>query len=106
MGLRDRRLKLSRVLHELFDHPDNIYFDPPESKKLDFPAIVYTRKTTDTVNADNRKYIIYDRFQITYIHKDKDDEMVEKILNLPRCLHDDEFQTNDMYHDVFTIYVQ
>lgn len=106
MGLRDRRLKLSQSLHALFDHPDNIYFDPPESKKLDFPAIVYTRSTVDTINADNRKYLIYDRYQITYIHKDKDDETVEKILNLPRCEHDQEFQQNDMYHDVFTIYVQ
>ena len=106
MGLRDRRHKLSLKLHELFDYPEHIYFDPPESKKLAFPAIVYTRAAVDTINADNCKYLVYDRYQITYIHKDKDDETVEKILDLPRCEHDREFTQNDMYHDVFTIYVQ
>lgn len=106
MGLRDRRLKLSNWLHGLFDHPDNIYFDPPESKKLDFPAIVYIRDAIDTVNADNRKYLIYDRYRITFIHKDRDNDTVDKILDLPRCEHDREFKQNDMYHDVFTIYIQ
>lgn len=106
MGPRDRRLKLSRSLHEIFDHPDNIYFDPPESKKLDFPAIIYIRRRVNTVRADNTSYLIYDRYQLTYIHKDKDSEFIEKLLKLPNCAHDDEFKKNDMYHDVFTIYIQ
>lgn len=106
MDLKDRRLKLSHKLHEIFDHPDNIYFDPPESKKLSFPAIVYFRRRVDTVRADNKSYMLYDRYQITFIHKDGDNGFIEKLLELPYCTHDDEFKKNDMYHDVFTIYIQ
>lgn len=103
MGILDRRAKLSEKLHEICE---NVYFEPPESQKLVFPAIVYNRMAVNTVRADNKLYLTYDRYQVTYIHKKADDTTVERILELPMTEEDREFKQNDMYHNVFTVYVQ
>ena len=105
MTRKDRRAKLSAKLHEMFPTGVSIEFEPPESKKLTYPALLYYRMRTNTVKADNRKYMVYDRYQITYIHKERDDENVDKILELPYCEHDNEFTKNDMHHDIFTIFI-
>lgn len=105
MGVADRRLKASRILHEVFGKATQVYYDPPESKKMVYPAIVYVRKKVDTTNADNNKFIIYDRYQVTYIHKDKDDPMIDKFLDLQYCEHVNQFKSDDLYHDVFTLYI-
>lgn len=105
MGIQDRRAKASRILHEVFGKSQQVYYDPPESLKMVYPAIVYVRKKIDTVNADNKKFMIYDRYQVTYIHKDKDDPMIDKILDLSLCEHVNQFKADDLYHDVFTLYI-
>lgn len=106
MTRKDRRAKLSRKLHEMFPTGVEIAFEPPESKKLTYPALVYYRMRSNTVKADNLKYLTNDRYQITYIHKEHDDPNVDKLLELPYCEHDNEFTQNNMHHDIFTIYVQ
>ena len=105
MGVADRRAKLSRELHQIFDKPDQIYFQPPEGTKMVYPAIVYSRAKIDTLKADNKNYLTYDRYNVTYIHKDGDDPMVDKILELPNCMHDRSMKINDLYHDYYTIYI-
>lgn len=105
MTTKDRRVKVSQMLHSVLGS-NNVYFDPPESVKMKYPAIVYTRAKIDTVNADNRKYIGYDRYEVTFIRKDADSDIVDAILEFPYCEHVREFKASDLYHDVFTLYIQ
>lgn len=37
------RIGLSKLLREILDS-DNVYFQPPESLKMNYPAIVYSRE--------------------------------------------------------------
>lgn len=104
MTTRDRRIKASEMLHDILGS-NNVYYEPPESVKMKYPAIVYQRMKIDTVSADNRKYHVYDRYQVTYIRKSADDTVVDRILELPACEHVREFKSNDLYHDVFTLYI-
>lgn len=105
MTLMERRKKLSDILHRILGS-DNVYFNPPESIKMKYPAIVYTRAQIDTHKADNRNYLVADRFEVTFIHKDADSEIITDILELPLCSYNKNFKANDLYHDVFTIYIQ
>ena len=93
------------MLHSVLGS-NNVYFDPPESVKMKYPAIVYKRVKMDTLNADNRRYIGYDRYEVTYIRKDADSDVVDAILEFPYCFHDTCFKASDLYHDVFTLYIQ
>ena len=40
------RERLSAILHEVLGS-DNVYYQPPESVKMKYPAIVYTRDSID-----------------------------------------------------------
>lgn len=105
MTVKDRRIKVSQMLHNVLGS-NNVYFDPPESVKMKYPAIVYRRAKIDTVNADNRKYLGYDRYEVTFIRKDADNEIIDAILELPYCEHNRVYKASDLHHDVFTLYIQ
>ena len=103
-GLRlDRRLKLQRTLEELLGSR-NVYFEPPPNFKMRYPCIRYNRSRYDSMHADNRPYRLTSRYELTYIHKDPDDEMVYWIAQLPMCSHDRPYVKDNLFHDVFTIY--
>ena len=104
METKDRRLKISQMLHNVLGS-NNVYFDPPESVKMKYPAIIYTRAKTNTKSADNKKFVSYDRFEVTFIRKEADSTIVDAILELPYCEHVREYKASDLYHDVFTVYV-
>ena len=48
----DRRLQFHRILCEILGS-EYVYFQPPESKKLHYPCIVYNRATGLSNYADN-----------------------------------------------------
>lgn len=82
----------------------NTYFNPPESKKLSYPCIVYERDDIDPLYADNIPYGLFFRYQLTLIDTDPDSEYVEKIAKLPQCRYSRHFNSDNLSHDVFTIY--
>lgn len=105
MTTKDRRVKVSQMLHSVLGS-NNVYFDPPESVKMKYPAIVYKRAKTNTISADNKKFIYYDRYEVTFIRKDADNDVVDAILEFPYCEHNSQYKASDLYHDVFTLYIQ
>ncbi len=84
---------------------DNCYFQPPESIKLKYPCIVYHLYRLDDRRADNRSYKTAAQYTVTFIHKDPDDERTAKILeHFMNCRMDRRYASDNLYHDVFTIY--
>lgn len=104
-----KRIPKSRLeLHEIFCEilgTRNVYFQPPTSVKMSYPAIRYGRAKIQTNHANNDNYIKHTRYEVTLISKDPDSEFIEDILNLPLCGHDRSYQADNLNHDVFTIYV-
>lgn len=89
-------LLLTKVSH--------VYFQPPESIKLQFPCIVYTLARRISISADNIKYINRKRYEITVIDKNPDSIIPDEINALPFCSHDRRFVVDNLYHDVFTLF--
>lgn len=83
----------------------NVYFQPPESVKIKYPAIVYNRDFIENRHANDGVYIQSPRFSLTVIDKDPESEIVDKISMLPKCRFDRHFASDNLYHDVFTIYL-
>lgn len=96
------RLKLSDLLHELIGN-DNVYFQPPPSLKMHFPCIVYERVRINTSFADNVPYKLDKVYQITYIDSDPDSEIPMKLANLPQCVFERQFISDNLYHNVFRL---
>ena len=104
MDLQARRLKLHEELCEILGSR-NVYFQPPESVRLKYPCIIYSRSTGDVQHADNRPYIINIRYELTLISKDPDSEYITKIQeHFPTCRLDRHFTSDNLNHETFDLY--
>lgn len=97
------REKIQNILEEILGSR-NVYFQPPDSIKLNYPAIVYSRNKIENKFADDAVYIQHYSYQITVMDKDPDSEIVRKVSQIPMCRHDRHFKSNNLNHDVFTLY--
>lgn len=97
------RLDLQSKMEELLGNK-NVYYDPPESIKMSYPAIKYTKSDIVTTSADDGKYSISCRYDITHISKKPDSEVINKLLALPYCSYDRHYVANNLHHDTLTIY--
>jgi len=98
----DRRLALDEALRSI---PGvNVYYQPPESVRMRYPAIRYSRRTVVTTFADNRPYLTDTGYELVVIDKRPDSPVVTAVLALPKCRHTSHYTTNNLHHDTFTIY--
>lgn len=97
------RLDLHEQLCEVLGSR-NVYFQPPESVKLVYPAIVYELSKIDNRYANDGVYIQADSYMVTFISKTPDSEVVRALSKLSTCRFDRGFVSNNLYHKVFTLY--
>ena len=97
------RLKLQTVLEELLGSR-NVYFQPPESVKMKYDAIRYSRKTIENVHANNNVYSQHDCYELIAIYRDPDSDLPRQISKLPRCKFNRHYVADNLNHDVFTLY--
>lgn len=97
------RLELQSKLEELLGSK-NVYYQPPESMKLDYPAIVYHKDRPEIKHANNSQYLRQNSYTITVIDRKPDNEVIDKLLKLPLCSYDRNFKTDNLEHDVLTLY--
>lgn len=102
MVQNQRRLELHEILCGILGSR-NVYFQPPASTRMTYPAIVYSRYDIENTSADNLIYKQLYRYQITVIDANPDSEIVHKVSQLPTCLFDRHYASDNLNHDVFTI---
>lgn len=99
----NKRLELHNTLLELFNS-NHVYYQPPENLKMEYPAIVYSKDNINSIKADNINYNNRTRYQVTIIDKKPDNDVINKILTLPLSSYDRHFISDNMHHDVITLY--
>lgn len=97
------RIQLQEELEKLLDSK-NVYYQPPESVKMEFPAIVYSRNDIETNYAGNSTYILTNRYRIIVIDRKPDNPVISKILQLPMCSFESHYASNNLHHDVLSLY--
>lgn len=97
------RLDLQGLLEELLESR-NVYYKPPESIKMQYPAIRYSKKSIQSVYANNSKYLMRDCYELIVISRSPDHPVIKKLLALPYCSYDRPYVADNLYHDVLTIY--
>ena len=100
---KNRRLELHFMLCDILGSK-NVYFQPPESAKLEYPCIIYNLSDIDIKYADNRPYAIRDKYAVTVVDKDPDSNIRRKILKLPQCKFSRFFTSDNLNHWMFDIY--
>ena len=97
------RLDLHKLLCDCLGSR-NVYFQPPESIKMQYPAIVYSRDDIENNHANNGAYMQSTAYNIIVIDPDPDSEVVQKVSKLPMCMFDRHYAADNLNHDSFTIY--
>lgn len=94
------RLKLHEILCGIIN---NVYYQPPSTVKMKYPAIVYAREDIDNVFADDSVYAQSHSYQITVIDENPDSEIVMAVSKLPRCRFNRHFTSENLNHDTFIL---
>lgn len=97
------RLELHEILCEALGSR-NVYFQPPSSIQMKYPAIVYSRSNISKKNANGNPYITNLSYDVTLIDKNPDSSIVESILEIPYCSYGRHYVSDNLNHDSFTIY--
>jgi len=97
----DRRLQLHELL---LTFCPNVYFQPPDSMTMVYPAIRYYQDDEDALFASNRPYRRQKRYQVTVIDRKPDSDIPEKVADLPLCSFDRIYVADNLNHTVFNLY--
>lgn len=97
------RLDLQTKFEELLGCR-NVYFQPPASVKIKYPAIVYSRSAINVDFANNVVYRHSSSYEAILIDKSPDSEFVEKMIRLPYCRFERYYAADNLHHFVFTIH--
>lgn len=82
----------------------NVYFQPPSSFLMSYPAIVYNLAKLKSIPADDIRYIKHKCYKMIYITKNPDDPMVETLEDLPYCTLETPYISDNLHHYPYTIF--
>lgn len=97
------RLQLHEVLCSILG-TKNAYFQPPETLKMSYPAIVYGLEDIKNSFANGGVYSSARKYSVTVIDKNPDSLIVNKVAALPTCRFNRHYAKDNLNHVVFTIY--
>lgn len=98
------RLNLHEELKDILGN-NNVYFQPPESIKLHYPCIIYKLVGGYQRRGDDKNYIFTKRYQVTLIHKNPDNDVVDKIVwHFKMCTFSNAFSNDGLNHYIFDLY--
>lgn len=95
------RLELQALLTSITEH---VYFQPPESIKMQYPCIRYERDYLSRHHADDVAYVDAKRYTITVMDRDPDSEIPDLVAALPMCSFDRHYVADGLNHDVYKLF--
>lgn len=101
--LEQSSLELQAKFEEILGSP-NVYYNPPASVRMKYPAIVFTRSAFNDKYANNGTYMRNHKYEVTVIDRDPDCVHIDVISRLPLCSHNRHFVSENLHHNVFTLY--
>lgn len=85
--------------------PDvNLYFQPPESVKINYPCIVYSIDNIFTAHADNRPYKVKTRYSLMLITTNPEDPALQTLISIPSARFERSYVNDNLYHFIVTVH--
>lgn len=100
----EKRIELGKKLKEILGNT-NTYYQPPESTKIKYPAIMYSLDGIEINHADDIKYAKRKRYSVILIDYNVDSEYVYKILDtFEYCSFERFYVADNLNHWAFTLF--
>lgn len=97
------RLELQNKLEEILGCR-HVYFQPPESQKMEYPAIRYSLKDIRSTYANDAVYSFEKSYELIVMNRLPNDVLIDKLLQLPYCTYERQYKADNLYHDVLNLY--
>src|SRR5215469_9386002 len=97
------RLEFQAVLEGLQDGL-NVYFQPPPTFQMSYPAIVYNRDYRKNEFADNLPYRGTTRYQVMVIDANPDSAIPDLVAGLPQNTYVRHYTSEGLNHDIYYVY--
>ena len=98
------RLELHEELCAILE-TRNVYFQSPESVKMTYPRIRYSKVSPDLYRANNGIYKNTSQYEVTVIDEDPDSDIPTKILNhFQMCSWDRSYVADNLNHTTLKLY--
>ena len=97
------RLELQSLLEKLLESKE-VYYQPPESVKMNYPAIIYSIDDIEKKFANDNSYKLWNKYQIIVIDRIPDNLVIRKILELPMSNYERNYKSDNLNHDVISLY--
>lgn len=82
-----------------------VYFQPPSSVKMKYPAIVYVLDDIDNAFANDRVYLSLRKYLATLIVDNPDSILIEKLSKLRGCRFSRQYIKDNLNHYVFEVFI-
>ena len=82
----------------------NVYFKPPSSVNMKYPAIVYNLKNINNVHANDSVYLQRTAYEVTIIDRNPDSLIPNEVSKLPTCKFDRSYTADNLNHWVYTLF--
>lgn len=83
---------------------NNVYFQPPATVRLQYPAIVYSLRDFGNSHADDGVYIQYPSYNVTVIDRNPESTVAEAVSKLQSCRFDRFYAADGLNHFAFTLF--
>lgn len=103
LELHERLCSIINIIEPNGDR--HIYFQPPESVQMKYPAIRYSLDDINVKRANDRLYLRTPGYSVTLIDRKPNSAYVDKILEIPRCRFNNSYVADNLNHFNFTIYI-
>ena len=101
--IKERRLVLDNAFKQI---PGvHVYYQPPSSVLMQYPAIRYSLNNIDSSHADDIPYIKDLHFMVTVIDKDPDSSVVDSVSDFKGCSYNRSYASDNLNHFVFEIVI-
>lgn len=100
----DKRLSLDEKLRFVLGS-NKVYFQPPETLKMDYPCIRYAKVRPMVEHADNKKYFNKRHYELTVIDPDPDTNIPDLLVEyFQYCSIDRYYVSNNLTHCALDLY--
>ena len=99
----DKRVKLHHYLESILGSR-HVYFQPPESVKLEYPCIVYNLAKVNVQFADDSAYLMNPKYVIRYISSKPDDAMKMSLVQGLGVPIIQTYAKDGLYHYIYELY--
>lgn len=103
------RLELHSLLCKILNCPEmgnecRAYFQPPESIRIRYPAIVYGLSNMSSLHANDGVYLSKKGYLVTVIDEDPDSVLVDAVAKIPTARFSRSYVSDNLNHTAFTLY--